>query len=129
MVKKAEDGTILFETFIRDRIGGATGSGGFGDVDGDVEVIGDFGEPGADVALRAEPELVAVGESGGEGLADEKAAGAVAAADGGSLIEQRSGVEDLQDLGWGRRMACWSPSASSAESWPGPGWWTRCRSR
>ncbi|MEZ5374075.1 MAG: hypothetical protein R2704_15370 [Microthrixaceae bacterium] len=50
------------------------GSGlGFGDVDGDVEVGGDVGEAVADVAWGAEPELVAVGEPGGEGFADEQA--------------------------------------------------------
>ena len=44
---------------------------GFGDVDGDVEVFGDFGESFADIAWCAEPELAAVGESSGERFAVE----------------------------------------------------------
>ncbi|MGH9111865.1 MAG: hypothetical protein ACRDZN_06155 [Acidimicrobiales bacterium] len=99
-------------------------------MDGDVEVGGDVGEAVADVSFGAEPELVAVGEARGEGLDDEQPAGAVAGADGGGLVEQRAGVEDLEDLGV--RIAWRSGSGSRSRmpvSWPVPGWWMRCRSR
>jgi hypothetical protein len=108
---------------------GDASSGGFGDMDSDVKVVGNLGEPVADVALGAEPKLVAVGEPSSEGFTDEQTGGVVAGADGGGLIEQWSRIEDLKDLGWGRRMACWSESASSPESCPVPGWWMRCSSR
>ncbi|MDQ3384865.1 MAG: hypothetical protein M3503_02455 [Actinomycetota bacterium] len=67
------------------------GSGVASEVDGDAEVVGDGTKAAADVALGTEPELVAMDEAGGEGLDDEQAAGAVAGADAGGLVEQQAG--------------------------------------
>lgn len=49
----------------------------------------------------AEPQLLTVGEAGGEGFDDEEPAGLVAGADGGGLVEAAAGVEDVEASGWG----------------------------
>ena len=72
--------------------------GWLGDVDRDSQVGGDLGEADTDVALGAEPELMAVGESSGQCFAYEQTASLIPGADGRRLVEQRPGIEDLQDL-------------------------------
>ena len=71
------------------------------DVDSDPEFIGRSGEQVSDITLRAEPQRPAMGESGGQGLSDEPPGAAIAGGNLRGLIEQRSWVNDLEDLGVG----------------------------
>lgn len=41
-------------------------------MDGDGEISGNLGQAYADVATSAEPQLAAMDQTGGEGLADEQ---------------------------------------------------------
>jgi len=69
-------------------------------VDRDAELVGSPGEELADIVAGAEPEAAVV-EAGGEALGDEQAGAAVAGGDSGGLVEERAGVEDLEDFGVG----------------------------
>lgn len=68
-------------------------------MDGDTELVGGSGQRPAHVGFRSEPQGPAVAKTGGEGLGDEQPA--VAAGDGGGIIQQGPGVQDFEDLGMG----------------------------
>jgi hypothetical protein len=70
------------------------------DVDGDAQIIGRSRQEPADVGIRAEPEGPTVEEPGHERFRHEKPA-AVTGGEGGRLVEERSGVNDLEDVGVG----------------------------
>jgi len=78
---------------------GCRGRSAAGDVDVDAEISGDACERLAHVALGPEPELMPERAPRSEGLGDEEPTGAVAGGDGGGLVQQRSGIQDLEDLG------------------------------
>jgi hypothetical protein len=72
---------------------------GLGNVDDDAHLVGDLSEPIADVTARAEPQLAAVDQAGGEGLPDEQPSRSICSSDRCGLVEQRTRIEDLEDLG------------------------------
>jgi hypothetical protein len=67
------------------------------DSDVDFEVSGGSGHDPPNVLPGAEVQP-AVSESRGQGLGDEKPGAAVPRGDGGGVIEERPGVEDLEDF-------------------------------
>jgi hypothetical protein len=82
-------------------------------VDRNVLVGGDLSEADPYVVFSPKPEAPTIHEPGSESLADQQTASLVAGADGSGLIEQRLGIEDLDDLGV--RVADSSPSARSVD--------------
>ena len=67
-------------------------------MDGNSELGRGAGDESPDVVLGAEPQLGAVGDTGRKGLGDQPAGAAIASGDGRGVVEQRPGVEDLEDL-------------------------------
>jgi len=66
----------------------------------DSELVRRSGEEPADVGVGPEREGPVVEEPGDERLGDEESA-AVAGGQGGSLVKEGAGVEDLKDFGVG----------------------------
>lgn len=76
-------------------------------MDGDVEIVS-YGQQGpTDVAFEAEPELLTVGETGGQRFGDQEATSVATSHELSCDIQQRSWIEDLEDL--------WSGKADDGE--------------
>ena len=67
------------------------------DADGDAEVVRRPGQESPDVGFGPEPKRSAVEKAGREGLGHKQAA-AVAGGQGGGLVEEGAGVENLEHL-------------------------------
>ena len=79
---------------------------GSGYVDGNADLASRSREQLPYVLVRAEPQLLPVGEARGEALRNEQPCAAIAGCYRGGFVEQRARVEDLQHLGMRPTQRC-----------------------